>query len=469
MFNNTSTDLATLLSYVQDLVPMTTKALKGYMDELCELAIFQFMYPPMGPYSIDGTWFFPRLLEAKEGERPWYFNAVTLSMLSALAIALVPLLLLLGLYGLMTRGRSKILTPAWVASLLAFAAGSLLADVVFHMLPEIYGPAVLDATGTGTAVLAGIFGCWLLELMSPHEHGTQEHVRTELDDLAPALAAEPEAEAMVEVEAPQYSEPELLTFSVSPRPAVSSPSNKTRRTKHRKTAVSTDEPTALSTQLLTASPKATRRSSQGRKHGKGHGHSSQAPSHAPSNPHGHSHGLRFNGGASVFSRGVWIQVLADAIHNFTDGLALSAAWLRTFYPHLGRNHGLGACHGHALGFSTSLAILLHELPHNISDLCVLMNLGQLSLRGAFGVQLLTGLCVLLGALTGLLIGAHGQALFQWILPYSAGSFLYLSLSVILPTLLQQRQQLRPAHAWRGVFSAVSAFILGILFIALLSH
>ena len=56
-----------------------------------------------------------------------------------------------------------------------------------------------------------------------------------------------------------------------------------------------------------------------------------------------------------FIRGIpsvaWMIILGDGIHNFADGIAIGAS----FTVSLG------------LGFSTSLAVLFHELPHEFGE------------------------------------------------------------------------------------------------------
>lgn len=46
-------------------------------------------------------------------------------------------------------------------------------------------------------------------------------------------------------------------------------------------------------------------------------------------------------------------IMGDGLHNFTDGMAIGAA----FYGSLGG------------GFSTALAVLCHELPHELGKIC----------------------------------------------------------------------------------------------------
>lgn len=55
----------------------------------------------------------------------------------------------------------------------------------------------------------------------------------------------------------------------------------------------------------------------------------------------------------------YLNLAADFIHNFTDGLAMGASFLV----------------GPAVGMVTTLTILLHEVPHEIGDFAILIQSG----------------------------------------------------------------------------------------------
>lgn len=56
----------------------------------------------------------------------------------------------------------------------------------------------------------------------------------------------------------------------------------------------------------------------------------------------------------------WLNVIADFTHNFTDGLAIGAAYLA----------------GQNIGLVTTLTVLLHEVPHEIGDYAILIQQGS---------------------------------------------------------------------------------------------
>ena len=83
--------------------------------------------------------------------------------------------------------------------------------------------------------------------------------------------------------------------------------------------------------------------------------------------HGHNdsdkNGIESNGhthlvveGASKYKSVAWMVLMGDAIHNFLDGIAIGVAFTDKF-P--------GGFFG---GISTSIAILCHELPHELGNM-----------------------------------------------------------------------------------------------------
>ena len=73
--------------------------------------------------------------------------------------------------------------------------------------------------------------------------------------------------------------------------------------------------------------------------------------HGHSHAHSHAHSAPQN-----ISSVAWMVIFGDGIHNLADGLAIGAAF----------------ADGYMSGFSTSLAILCHELPHEIGDFAMLL-------------------------------------------------------------------------------------------------
>jgi len=83
---------------------------------------------------------------------------------------------------------------------------------------------------------------------------------------------------------------------------------------------------------------------------------------------------------------------------------------------------------------TTVAILLHEVPHEIGDFAILVHSGFTKWQ-AMKLQLVTALGALLGTAIGLATGGIASAT-NIILPITAGGFIYISTVSVIPELLE---------------------------------
>lgn len=112
-----------------------------------------------------------------------------------------------------------------------------------------------------------------------------------------------------------------------------------------------------------------------------------------------------------------LNLIADFLHNFTDGLAIGASFIT----------------GTKLGLSTTFAIFLHEVPHEIGDYAILIQSG-FSKKKAIWLQAVTALGAVSGTILSLIIGTHDERANDWILPFTAGGFIYIATVHLIPQL-----------------------------------
>ncbi|MBU1088807.1 ZIP family metal transporter [Patescibacteria group bacterium] len=117
----------------------------------------------------------------------------------------------------------------------------------------------------------------------------------------------------------------------------------------------------------------------------------------------------------------YMNLFGDAIHNFVDGLVIAGAFVNSI----------------PLGMSTSLAILVHEIPQEIGDFGVLVHAG-FKKRQALLMNFLSGLAAVFGALLGYFISESGVAMEKFLLPLAAGGFLYIGASDLLPEIRKEK-------------------------------
>jgi len=117
----------------------------------------------------------------------------------------------------------------------------------------------------------------------------------------------------------------------------------------------------------------------------------------------------------------YVNLVGDAVHNFIDGLIIGGAYLSSL----------------SLGFSTTVAVILHEIPQEIGDFGVLLYAG-FKPRKALLFNLASALTSVLGVVTALTLGGYVEGLTGFLLPFAAGNFVYIAGSDLVPELLDQK-------------------------------
>jgi len=112
-----------------------------------------------------------------------------------------------------------------------------------------------------------------------------------------------------------------------------------------------------------------------------------------------------------------LNTVGDMVHNSIDGMMIAASFMVDF----------------KLGLVTSLAVLLHEIPQEVGDFAILIHAG-LSPFKAFMYNLLSATSAFVGAILVFLLGSKISSLSLYLLPITAGSFIYLAASDLIPEL-----------------------------------
>jgi zinc and cadmium transporter len=113
----------------------------------------------------------------------------------------------------------------------------------------------------------------------------------------------------------------------------------------------------------------------------------------------------------------YFVLLGSTVHNFIDGVVIAASFLVS--P--------------ALGFTTTLAVAAHEIPHEAADFGVLIN-ARFSRSQALLLNFLSGLAAMLGALWCFWFEGLVEQRLSWFLAATAGMFIYIAASDLLPEL-----------------------------------
>ncbi|XP_063707449.1 zinc transporter ZIP6 [Culicoides brevitarsis] len=130
----------------------------------------------------------------------------------------------------------------------------------------------------------------------------------------------------------------------------------------------------------------------------------------------------------------FMVVIGDGLHNITDGLAIGAAFV--IDP--------------ITGCSTALAVLCHELPHELGDFALLLKTG-VSIKRACHLNIVSSILSFIGMALGLVVSTEETA--KWIYAATAGTFMYIALADLVPEMQKDKE--------RG-FKQILIQILGIL-------
>ena len=110
-------------------------------------------------------------------------------------------------------------------------------------------------------------------------------------------------------------------------------------------------------------------------------------------------------------------LLGDGVHNFIDGLIIATSYMISI----------------EIGVATTMAVILHEIPQEIGNFGVLIHAGYKT-KKALWYNFLSALTAVAGAVTALLFGNITEQFALWLLPLTAGGFIYIALSDLLPEL-----------------------------------
>jgi zinc and cadmium transporter len=112
-----------------------------------------------------------------------------------------------------------------------------------------------------------------------------------------------------------------------------------------------------------------------------------------------------------------MNLVGDAIHNFVDGILIGGSFLVD--P--------------AIGVTTTLAIIAHEIPQEIGDVGALVY-GGYSPKQAVLFNYYCSLTVLAGAIFTLLLSQIAESSLLFLLPIAAGGFIYIAATDMIPAL-----------------------------------
>jgi len=136
----------------------------------------------------------------------------------------------------------------------------------------------------------------------------------------------------------------------------------------------------------------------------GHGHTHEFPAH------GHEENSN-----EVTRSFAFLNIIGDFVHNFIDGMIIAASFIN----------------GVTVGVAASIAVAFHELPQEMGDYGILVYAG-IDKRRALWYNFAAALSIVVGGVFGSFFIAMVEELSGWMIAFSAGAFLFLSASELIP-------------------------------------
>ncbi len=133
-----------------------------------------------------------------------------------------------------------------------------------------------------------------------------------------------------------------------------------------------------------------------------------------------------------------MNLLADAIHNFLDGVLIAASFAA----------------GSGLGLVATLAIAMHEIPQEIGDFGVLLHSG-FTKKKALLYNVLVSLTAIVGGILGYVASLTMVGFANYLVPIAAGGFIYISAADLIP-------ELKDVSSTKKTLAMVATFLLGVV-------
>ncbi len=132
-----------------------------------------------------------------------------------------------------------------------------------------------------------------------------------------------------------------------------------------------------------------------------------------------------------------MSLIGDGIHNLLDGILIGSSFMVNT----------------KLGIITTIAVILHEIPQEIGDFGLLLHSGY-SKKKALILNFGVGLTAIIGTILSVTLHSNFEEITQYILPITAGGFLYMATVDLIPELKEEAK-------FKNIVTQFAAMILGI--------
>ena len=138
----------------------------------------------------------------------------------------------------------------------------------------------------------------------------------------------------------------------------------------------------------------------------------------------------------------YLILVSDGLHNFIDGLIIAGSFIISF----------------PLGLTTSLAVALHEIPQEIGDFAILIYGGINKFKALF-LNFASAAVAILGGLIGFFVFQKMGESILFLLPFTAGGFIYISASDLIPQVREVKEFQKSAVYFLSFLTGIAVMAL----------
>jgi len=140
-----------------------------------------------------------------------------------------------------------------------------------------------------------------------------------------------------------------------------------------------------------------------------------------------------------------VVLFGDAIHNFIDGITIALSFSVSL----------------ELGIATTIAVFFHEVPQEIGDFGVLLHAGYSKAKVLF-YNFLTAVATPVGAIIAYFLMPFISNLVWYFLAFAAGTFIYISVSDLMPEVRQKAKAKEFIHFFLILIGILTIWLFGFL-------
>jgi zinc and cadmium transporter len=138
----------------------------------------------------------------------------------------------------------------------------------------------------------------------------------------------------------------------------------------------------------------------------------------------------------------YLSLIGDGFHNFIDGVVIVAAFSLS----------------KELGIATTMGVILHEIPQEISDFGVLVY-GGFSKAKALFFNFLSAIFAVIGAVCGYALVNTVEGIIPSLVGITAGGFIYVAASDLIPELHKESKFYKSLIAFGCFFVGLALMIV----------